>query len=48
MFMQGLLERSSGIAQELLDNTLYKVQVKLAVLMADALIEELEKKKPIN
>ena len=48
MFMQGLLERSGGITQELLDDALYKVQTKLAVLMADALIEELEKKKPIN
>ncbi len=43
MFMQAMLERSGGMAQELLEDAFYKVQARLAVAMADALIEELNK-----
>lgn len=41
MFMQAMLERSGGFTQEFLDDALYKVNARLAVKMADALIEEL-------
>ena len=43
MFMQALVERSGGIGQGLIDDAMFKLNAKLAVAMADAVIEELQK-----
>ena len=45
MFMQGLIESSSSIFTEVLSDATYALQAKLAVRMADAVIEELNKDK---